>query len=137
MAAVFEWDDRYSLNIPEIDAENRQLVDLVNQAFETLGQDSTGIPNILTRLREFADAHFSREVRYMEQTQYPRIAEHNEDHEEFLRNLREFEARKTLDSPLDLAIRVSLFLREWLQEHLLGEDRKLFVHVGSIPPPKP
>jgi hemerythrin-like metal-binding protein len=133
--AVFEWDGRYATNIPEIDNDHRQLVEVINESFAVMEQGGPGIYDVLAKLRHYAEGHFRREAEYMEASKYPDRARHLQAHADFIRKLVKFEMGHA-ENPLTLSIKVSMFLNEWLQDHLLGEDRKLFQHVGSIPPPR-
>jgi hemerythrin len=132
---VFEWDTRYETGIPEIDAAHRELVNLINEVFESMATGhSKDIFGVLDQLQAYASSHFSQEVAYMEQTAYPYKDQHVWAHEKFIRRLKKFQDQKD-ENPMILTIRVAVYLNEWLQKHLFEEDRKLFIHVGSIPPP--
>ena len=133
---VFEWDKRYTTGIPEIDADHRCLVQYINQAFELMSEgDGEGILKVLENLRTYAEGHFSSEVFYMDQAKYPNKDLHVKSHNDFIHQLKKFETHH-IENPLRLTIRVALYLNDWLHDHLLGEDKRLFEHVGSIPPPK-
>lgn len=137
MGTVFEWDTRYETGVPEVDAEHRRLVDLINEVFDSMGHGHcNGIFKLLEQLQMYASNHFPLEVMYMQKTNYPKMDQHIWAHENFLKKLRKFHEQRDKDLTR-LTIQVAVFLNEWLHTHLLDEDRKLFIHVGSIPPPNP
>ena len=81
-------------------------------------------PDILTRLKLYAEHHFSLEETYMLQLEYPHRDEHIEAHDRFREELA---AMLETDPSMHVALQVSLsdFLYKWLKLHVLGIDKKL------------
>ena len=81
-------------------------------------------PDILTRLKLYAEHHFSLEETYMLQLEYPHRDEHIEAHDRFREELA---AMLETDPSMHVALQVSLsdFLYKWLKLHVLGIDKEL------------
>ena len=81
-------------------------------------------PEIIVRLRLYAENHFTLEEIYMEKLNYPEIEAHILAHNRFreeLEALAEIEA----DGSSDIQVAMSNFLYKWLKMHVLGIDKKL------------
>jgi len=81
-------------------------------------------PEILVRLKLYAEHHFILEETYMVQLGYPLKEEHMEAHDRFR---EELVAMLDTDPTMHPALQVSLsdFLYKWLKLHVLGIDKKL------------
>ena len=130
---VFEWDDSYTVGMPESDVEHRRLVDTVNRVFEMLDQGTVkGIFSVLGDLQHYLTVHFAREKALMEEFQYPGIEAHMAAHATFVRKV-EFFLVYGGEHPV-MVLKLAVFLQTWLQEHILtGEDRKLYEFLGTLP----
>ena len=81
-------------------------------------------PDILHRLKLYAEHHFVLEETYMISLDYPAREAHVAAHDRFR---EELEAMIDTDPSQHRALRVSLsdFLYRWLKLHVLGIDKKL------------
>ena len=89
-------------------------------------------PEILTRLKLYAEHHFILEETYMLELGYPHADAHIEAHDRFR---EELEAMLETDPTMHRVLQVSLsdFLHEWLKLHVLGIDKKLEEFVMKSP----
>ncbi|MGD2171797.1 MAG: hemerythrin family protein [Gammaproteobacteria bacterium] len=85
-------------------------------------------PDILVRLKLYAEHHFVLEEVYMEKLEYPHKDAHIRAHDRFR---EELEAMMETDPSMHESLQVSLsdFLSEWLRLHVLGIDKKLEAFV--------
>ena len=81
-------------------------------------------PEILIRLKLYAEHHFVLEETYMVELGYPHQEEHIEAHNRFR---EELEAMLETDPSMHPSLQNSLsdFLKKWLKLHVLGIDKKL------------
>jgi hemerythrin len=81
-------------------------------------------PDILIRLKLYAEHHFILEETYMKALDYPHRDAHIEAHDRFREELA---AMLETDPSMHHALQVSLsdFLYEWLKLHVLGIDKQL------------
>jgi hemerythrin len=101
--------------------------DTQHQALFTLIEEIKEVPfdpEILVRLKLYAEHHFILEETYMMALDYPHRDEHIETHDRFREELA---AMLDTDPTMHHALQVSLsdFLYKWLKLHVLGIDKKL------------
>ena len=85
-------------------------------------------PEILIRLKLYAEHHFTLEEAYMQVLDYPETDAHVRAHDRFR---EELEAMLETDPTMHESLQVSLsdFLYEWLRLHVLGIDKELEVFI--------
>jgi len=56
----FEWDEKYSVNVDEIDEQHKKLVDLIKQLHDSLedGSASETVGEVLNEMAEYTEYHF-------------------------------------------------------------------------------
>ena len=81
-------------------------------------------PDILIRLKLYAEHHFTLEETYMVELGYPHKDEHIEAHDRFREELA---AMLETDPTMGQILQISLsdFLYKWLKLHVLGIDKQL------------
>jgi len=113
------------VGIDELDDQHRQIIDMINLLHEALPKrDSAAeIRQVLVRLVEYTQKHFSAEERYLQQLHYPALETQREEHRELVRDLREILLR--LKRGEDISVRKLLaFLKNWWITHIEREDLK-------------
>jgi hemerythrin len=123
--ALIQWDESYSVNIKEIDAQHRQLANLINELHQamSLGQGKDVIGEILNSLVAYTQTHFSTEERLMSLYAYPEFQKHKAEHEALTLRVLEYERQYQLGQ-IALTVQVSAFLKDWLIKHVLGTDKR-------------
>ncbi len=90
-------------------------------------------PDILVRLKLYAEHHFILEETYMRELDYPHIEAHIQAHDRFREELA---AMMETDPTMHESLQISLsdFLYKWLKLHVLGIDKQLedFVLKSSV-----
>ncbi len=126
-----KWSDRYSVRITEIDEQHKKLIKLINEMFDAM-QAGKGREIIDTVIDEFVDYtvyHFSTEERMLLQHGYPKFNDHKEMHDNIARKARDL--KETLDEGNKPSnIDVMLLLTNWLNTHILEEDKKYVPYVA-------
>ena len=129
---LIAWDDSISLNIGEIDNQHKQLVKIINELFDAM-KDARGfdvLEDILRRLIDYTEYHFSTEERYFDQFQYIESEPHKEEHRFLIKQVNEF--KKAFEEGLmkrdgsDRVLTVDLWnlLKSWLIDHIQVSDQK-------------
>ena len=79
------WDEGFSVGVPEMDRQHRQIIYLINSLIEKqyIAVDSEIISDTLARMLEYANEHFRREEQYMLESGYPDFSKQREEHNEF------------------------------------------------------
>ena len=126
----FPWKDAYSVQLPEIDIQHRKLVDLINQLQEAMsqGQGRTVIEEVLEGLEAYTKVHFVFEEQLLARHGYPLIAAHQSMHRAFIAKMSQFRMDYHSGS-ISLTVSVMDFLRGWLTEHIIKEDKAYSAHV--------
>lgn len=121
---LMKWNDSYSVNVREIDAQHKQLFELVNELLDAMQKQKAQdiILKIINGLADYAVDHFKFEEKYFQQFNYPQTAEHVKEHEAFIKKVTEFK-KGYEENPNLLTIQVLHFLRDWLKKHIKGTDK--------------
>ncbi len=115
-----------SVGIDVIDNDHRKLLNLLND-LKDINSDSTAktatIGSVLSELIDYTVYHFGREEVMMEACDYPQTEIHKRMHQTFKAQVQATmeEFNKDPDS-WDPRV-LSLFLRDWLLEHIMGMDK--------------
>ncbi len=123
--ALIQWRDSYSVGVARFDKEHRRLVELINDMFIIVRDkgDSVALNSVVQALIEYTQYHFSSEETAMEEANYPDLAEHKQHHADLEKKVTTFSEQITTEGE---AVRTEFyhFLREWLINHIVREDKK-------------
>jgi hemerythrin len=130
--SLIRWGESFSLNIPEIDNQHRQLVAFANELYDAMisAQGNEVIETVLKKLVEYTDYHFSTEERYFDQFSYPESEQHKKEHKYFVQEVTAFTKAiedgrtRRVDSNRSITVDLWNFLKEWLINHIKVSDAK-------------
>ena len=127
--SLIEWNSEFNLGIEEIDSEHRALVALINALHDAMsaGAGRADVVEGISGIYTLVAAHFAREEAFMRETRYMAYAEHKEDHEVLLDDLREILDRVRAGGEYAEA-RLSADLQYWFSEHFRTHDARLHQH---------
>ncbi len=132
--APLEWKDDYSVGVPAVDHEHRELIGLVNQLHDALASEKpeTEVSEIFGDLFRAISAHFALEERFMREQRYDRATEHKADHERLLDELRDI-----MDGHRDgkggSIERLTASVEAWFVTHFKTHDARLHSRLGAHP----
>jgi len=131
----FEWTPDLELGIDLIDHDHKVLVSLLNQAHDCIGapEERATLGSVLNALVEYTEYHFAREEQIMESAGYSELEEHRDLHRRLTRQANEVRARFAVDPKDVQAEEVLQFLKDWLRDHIMGQDLRFRPHVLSRP----
>jgi hemerythrin len=123
--ALFDWNDSFNTGIKEIDEQHKKLVSIVNELHEAMRQKKAKevIDKSLVELMDYTVYHFSTEERAFDAYGYSGSAAHKKAHAEFVAKVRDLVERQKRGE-LMLSVEVFNYLVTWVQEHILGVDKK-------------
>ncbi|WP_321475639.1 bacteriohemerythrin [uncultured Paludibaculum sp.] len=126
----FPWKDAYSVRVPEIDAQHKRLVEIINRLQDAMlqGQGKTVIAAVLADLESYTKSHFTFEEQLLARHGYPQFLAHEAQHKGFIARMAQFQADYRSGS-ITLTVPVMEFLRNWLTQHILQEDRAYSAHL--------
>ena len=132
------WNDSFALGDPQIDAEHRRLVNILNDLADAVenGRGDSVLGSILTRLRQYAAHHFSNEEAFMERVGFTELERHRKLHAELSLTVTEY-LRRFESGARIRPVEILNFLSDWLVDHIQREDRKAHDQVKPAAPDTP
>ena len=129
------WEDRYSVGIPLVDDQHKELLRLANALYDTCRQGEEfakeGFRKATSSVVEYVKVHFSTEEKLMERINYPKMAEHKALHQEFVKKV--FEEIKNFEEGKSFVPNAFVrFLKEWTLSHIALTDKALADYIRSI-----
>jgi hemerythrin len=121
---LFLWKKSYEIGLPDVDAQHRQLVSMINELSDAMmnQQGYRVVDQILDELTNYLHLHFETEENAMREHSYPGLYKHSKLHLDLTREVlklrenaragQEVKAKDLLD-----------FLCSWLKNHILVEDK--------------
>lgn len=122
------WRKQLEIGDEKIDIDHRYLICLINTVELTIRtpEHRDLLPATLEQLVEYTHAHFKREESIMLLNNYPRYAQHKQQHQLLIRELadirQKIEARGDHDFSNDEIADLAKLFRQWLIDHLVKED---------------
>ena len=130
--SLLHWEDRYSVGVAAVDHEHRELIELINRLYaEASARGSKdAIVDFFGDLLKAISSHFALEERLMRERGYDQLAQHKNDHERLLDELRDimedFEASERIDEKL-----LAQSLDAWFSRHFESHDARLHSILGD------
>jgi len=124
--AFMEWDKSYSVGVAIFDDEHKKLIAIINDLHDAIaaGADRNALRSIADRLIQYAIMHLQHEELYFGDWAYPDAEKHTALHNAMKQRVFSYRARIEEGEPLELAREMLEYLRHWLTQHIMVEDRK-------------
>lgn len=122
---MFEWHNDFSVQIGSVDAQHKMLFAIANELYTAMmaGQSKMAMARILDRLVQYTKVHFAHEERLMLLHTYPDLAAHKAEHDALTAKVVKFQ-NDFLQGHVNMSVQLLQFLRDWLEHHIKGSDRK-------------
>jgi hemerythrin-like metal-binding protein len=130
--ALIGWRKEFETGIPDVDHEHMELVQLINELHDRLGEktDPETVEEFLGEVFAKISAHFALEETVMRKYNYDEYEAHKAEHEKLLDEIRDimddYAAGKFTDYEERLATRV----RDWFVNHFKTKDARLHRKLG-------
>ena len=123
--AFIEWDEKFSVNVKEIDDQHKGLFKIINDLDDnvTEGKAQDIVETTVNRMIEYAKVHFATEEKYMTKFNYHGYAGHKGEHEKFYVKVMEMNGRLKTGVYV-MSSEISRFLKDWLTHHILVTDKQ-------------
>lgn len=123
--AFMEWRADYSVGVAIFDDEHKKLIAIINSLYDALlaGVSDEILDQISGSMVEYTMLHFRHEEMYFDDWAYPDAAAHITAHGQLRQQV--FAYRKQIGNAdsRDLAEKMLTFLRQWLIDHIIVDDR--------------
>lgn len=125
MKNFIEWNKELSVDIQELDEQHKVLVDILNRLHEAIitRTDTDIIDDIFTELVQYTLVHFAVEESLMRIFDYPLYEDHKKHHEQLTKQVIDLQ-RKARKGDITASMSLWQFLKKWLTNHILIEDKK-------------
>ncbi len=122
---LFKFTDAYSVKINFVDEQHNTIFNYINQIHAAIKtrQPQAEMAKTLTALAEFTTMHFGEEEKVMTEHNYPDYPNHKKIHTALLAKVGEIVNKMSSGEEVDL-VGVMVFLKDWLQVHILQVDKK-------------
>lgn len=124
--SLIEWDENYSVGIAAVDHEHRELIGLVNEAYDRLMRPgaSEAVMDFLGEIFARISAHFALEEQIMRVRNYDHYDTHKADHERLLDEIRDM-MDDYEDGELFSEALLAQQLQAWFSGHFRSHDARL------------
>jgi len=122
---LIQWAPKYSVNIREIDQQHQKLMALINELYDGMNaaHSKETLGKVLDELINYTVYHFSTEEKLFQKHGYPESTAHKAEHDKLTKTASEL--KKKFDAnQAQITVEVMNFLRDWLNNHILGTDKK-------------
>ena len=128
---LIAWKKQYSLGVPAIDYEHRELIELINELYASVQREGTdtSVADFLGELYTRITAHFALEEKIMRDSHYDEYLDHKTDHERLLDDIRDLMDDYDDGVYVDVE-RFGARLDDWFSEHFRTRDARLHKMIG-------
>jgi hemerythrin-like metal-binding protein len=130
--SLFKWSNAYSVYLPEIDAEHREIYRLGNELHKALlaGAAREQLKPVLANLLEAEEQHFRHEERLMRAMRYEALAWHKRQHDAARKKSREL-VKRIESGDTAAAGELLQYLSDWLGDHISVPDRMMGAYLRN------
>jgi len=130
----FEWTPAMTVGEPTIDAQHQRLLAQLNVIMDAIINEAT-LEEVFAAIdffKEYVDEHLAYEEAYMTRRGYTGIIEHEKKHQNFRDTYQSFRDKLAGGiTPASLLMEMEVYLGEWWTGHILHEDKKYYLELGS------
>jgi len=118
-----KWTEQLSVKIFLFDHEHKKLVELINKLSDAMykKEGNNVLGAALNELTDYTIIHFKHEEDAMSKYNFPGLAEHKKQHEDFVSKVAETK-KQYEEGAIMLTIPLIDFLTNWVTEHILKSD---------------
>ena len=123
--ALLDWNPSFSVDVPEMDAEHKKLISLVNKLNEAMktGKAKDEMDRVFGELASYTMNHFASEERWMQRVGYPDLERQKIEHQALLKQVTDFKADYDAGKAM-ISVKLMGFLRDWVRNHIQKSDKE-------------
>jgi hemerythrin-like metal-binding domain len=126
----FKWKEDYCLNIDEIDAQHKRLLEIGDEVYDIAILDDgydhyDEIMNVIDKLLEYTEYHFNYEEKMLKELNYKELHDQEEEHYYYIYKIKSIASREDIDdNQRKTLLELLEFLSQWITNHIMVSDRK-------------
>ncbi|PLX13070.1 MAG: hypothetical protein C0594_01640 [Marinilabiliales bacterium] len=125
---IFIWNESYCIGFEMIDKQHKELVSIINEIYSVFmnNQGINGLMPLFDKLTDYTRYHFTAEQKILEEKLSEEdFLDHLKKHEYFIMKIERMKSQLN-DEGEKILFEIINFLRNWLQDHILIEDKEAF-----------
>lgn len=124
---MIKWNDKFSVNVAEIDNQHKQLFYLAEKISSILavndGYDHYDeIMDTFIELKNYTLYHFDYEEKLMKKISYADFSSHKKEHENFINEILRLEKIDAETKQKLVMTNILAFILDWIVGHILKSD---------------
>ena len=130
--ALFAWNEKYSVNIRELDEQHKKLIGMVGRLHDAMrqGKGKQALEEVLRNLIQYTKTHFAAEERLMKNHEFPGYESHKAKHDGMTKKVADL-YREYQDGKTAITLDVMTFLENWIDKHIMGTDKQYSPFLNS------
>lgn len=128
--ALMTWEDKYSVDVNEVDGQHQEIFRLANELDASLSQDRAVVGEKLKALVDYVVEHFETEEKYMQETGYPNYESHKKAHDTLVEQVAGIQAKFNAGEA-EITGEITAFVRDWLYQHIPNIDKQYSSHFNE------
>ena len=130
--ALFAWNEKYSVNIRELDEQHKKLIGMVGRLHDAMrqGKGKQALEEVLRNLIQYTKTHFAAEERLMKNHEFPGYESHKAKHDGMTKKVADL-YREYQDGKTAITLEVMTFLENWIDKHIMGTDKQYSPFLNS------
>jgi hemerythrin len=123
-----EWDNKYSIGMPEIDRQHKKLMKILNDTIKHSNGNKIDERKYFNKTRKKAEKylkkHFETEEKILSRTKYEKLEEHKAEHKKFLDEIIKINEEIDKNTREVNLFDSTAYIKEWLLNHIKNYDKK-------------
>jgi len=122
---LFKFTDSYSVYVASRDNEHKGIFNFINKIHSSIkeGRSQRELSEIFKKMADFTADHFAKEEEMMRSKGFPELDAQLAAHKKLLEKVSAIAAKLKSSEEVNM-IETLVFLKEWLQNHILKMDKK-------------
>lgn len=120
------WDSKYSVGVPEMDNQHKQLIKLINKLYISM-RNKRDVDKVMHGVVQYTVRHFKEEETLMASLKYSGLKQHLSMHKKVISQVQQF-AQRVENREKGIEKKLLIFLKEWLLNHILKQDKRYGVY---------
>jgi hemerythrin len=117
-----KWLEEYSVGNPELDAQHRQMIELLAGLVKFTNSGGVVDPSsAIAEVNRYAEQHLRHEEMMLSVRGYPEYARHKAEHDDYRRKAAALQARM---HKRGFGTEITTFLVEWWRTHIMTSDQQ-------------